>query len=88
MIPWRKNTPTSPKNIQELVFTVELAVAMMPRGVETIAFFMDFSKTSYSNMTGPAQSKEVLHILQMHYPERLGIAHAISGNSKFCVLIY
>jgi hypothetical protein len=81
MIPWRKNTATSTKNIQETVFTVELAITMMPRGVETIAFLVDFSKTNYSNMTSPSQSKEVLHILQMHYPERLGIAHAISGNS-------
>jgi hypothetical protein len=52
---------------------------MMPQGVETLALLTDFKHSSHSKNPGPRTGKEVLHILQTHYPERLGKALVING---------
>jgi len=79
LIPSRQNTNPSPRQIQQLVYSLERAVDMMPQGVETLSLLIDFKHSSNSKNPSPGTGKQVLHILQTHYPERLGKALVING---------
>jgi len=73
---------------------------MMPQGVQTLALLVDFKNSSNSKNPSAGTGKTVLHILQTHYPERLGKALVINGNASrsqsnltdnsphFCVVIF
>jgi hypothetical protein len=79
--PGLQNTDASPRQNQHLVFMVERAIEMMPPGQETLALLINFksSKTRTNTAPGIGQGREVLNILQTHYPERLGRALIING---------
>src|SRR5271170_7030877 len=79
LIPSRQNTNPSPRQIQQLVYSLERAVDMMPQGVETLALLVDFKHSSSSKNPSAGTGRTVLHILQTHYPERLGKALVING---------
>jgi hypothetical protein len=79
LIPSRQNTNPSPRQIQQLVFSLERAVDMMPQGVETLALLVDFKHSSSSKNPSASTGIQVLNILQMHYPERLGKALVINS---------
>ena len=79
LIPSRQNTDPSPRQIQQLVYSLERAVDMMPQGVQTLALLIDFKHSSNSKNPSAGTGKQVLHILQTHYPERLGKALVING---------
>ena len=57
---------------------------MMPQGVETLALLVDFKHSSNSKNPSPGTGIQVLHILQTHYPERLGKALVINC---ICIII-
>jgi len=80
--PGRQNTEPSPRQVQHLVFMLERNIDIMPVGQETIALLINFktSKTRSNTAPGIGQGREVLHILQTHYPERLGKALIINGE--------
>jgi CRAL/TRIO domain len=82
LIPSLQNTNPSPRQIQQLVYSLERAVDMMPQGVETLALLTDFKNSSNSKNPSAGTGKQVLHILQTHYPERLGKALVINGISR------
>lgn len=52
----------------------------MPGGVETLALLINFKQSKHRSNTAPGigQGREVLGILQTHYPERLGKALIIN----------
>ncbi|CDK24557.1 unnamed protein product [Kuraishia capsulata CBS 1993] len=75
----KQNTKASYKQIQNLIFYLERAIDFMPQGQDKLALCVDFK--SYPevamkgfNMPSVTVGKEVLHVLQYHYPERLGRA--------------
>lgn len=75
----RQNTKPSFRQIQHLIFMLETVIRFMPPGEDNLALCVDFK--SYpevalkgSNMPSVGVGKQVLHILQYHYPERLGRA--------------
>ncbi|KOS17191.1 CRAL-TRIO domain-containing protein [Escovopsis weberi] len=72
--PGRQNTHTSQRQVHHMFFMVERLIDVMPPGVETLALMINFkqSKTKYPQSVSMSMSREVLHILQNHYPERLG----------------
>jgi hypothetical protein len=80
--PGRQNTSTSPRQVQHLVFMLERVIDMMHPCQDTLALLINFkSSKSRSNTSPPlATGKEVLHILQTHYPERLGRACVINSE--------
>lgn len=82
MNPGRQNTEPSPKQVQHLVFMVERVIDIMKPGQETLALLINFkSSKNRTNTTPPlSQGREVLNILQTHYPERLGRALIINGE--------
>lgn len=83
--PGRQNTDSSPRQIHHLFYMVERVVDMMPPGVEMLSLMINFkpSKQRQNTSVPVSTAREVLHILQNHYPERLGKALIING--KFCV---
>lgn len=76
--PGRQNTKTSFRQVQHLVFMLERVIDFMPPGQDSLALLIDFKQ--YDDVQGHQTSKippvnvgrQVLHILQTHYPERLG----------------
>ncbi|KAF3760317.1 regulated by circadian rhythms/phosphatidylinositol transfer protein [Cryphonectria parasitica EP155] len=85
--PGRQNTAASHRQVEHLVFMLERTIELMPPGQETLALLINFkSGSGRSGNTSPpiSQAKEVLHILQTHYPERLGKALII--NMPFLVV--
>lgn len=78
--PGRQNTKTSFRQVQHLVFMLERVIDYMPPGQDSLALLIDFKQ--YDDVEGGHSSKippvhvgrQVLHILQTHYPERLGKA--------------
>jgi hypothetical protein len=80
--PGRQNTEPSPRQVQHLVFMVERVIEMMIPGQETLALLINFKSSKSRSNTAPGigQGREVLNILQTHYPERLGRALIINGK--------
>ncbi|SCU86453.1 LANO_0C08042g1_1 [Lachancea nothofagi CBS 11611] len=79
--PGRQNTKTSHRQVQHLVFMLERVIDFMPVGQDSLALLIDFKDhpdvpkvTGGSKIPPIGVGKEVLHILQTHYPERLGKA--------------
>lgn len=79
--PGRQNTATSHRQVQHLVYMLERVIDFMPPGQDSLALLIDFKdypdvpKVQGNSKIPPlGTGKEVLHILQTHYPERLGKA--------------
>lgn len=79
--PGRQNTKTSHRQVQHLVFFLEKVIDFMPSGQDSLALLIDFkqhpeiaSNVETSKVPPIGVGREVLHILQTHYPERLGKA--------------
>ncbi|GME86673.1 unnamed protein product [Ambrosiozyma monospora] len=75
----RQNTKTSFRQIQHLIYMLEKAIDYMPRGQDKLCLCVDFKKypefcTYESKVPAISVGKQVLGILQYHYPERLGRA--------------
>lgn len=72
-----QNTSASIRQVQHLVFMLERVIQFMPPGQDTLALLIDFKAAPEemnlsSKFPSLSISKQVLHILQNHYPERLG----------------
>ncbi|KAG7886339.1 hypothetical protein KL925_002765 [Ogataea polymorpha] len=79
--PGRQNTKTSFRQVQHLVFFLERVIDFMPSGQDSLALLIDFknhpeiaAQSETSKVPPLGVGKQVLHILQTHYPERLGKA--------------
>jgi len=86
--PARQNTEKSNRQVEHLVYMVERVLDIAPEGQETLALLVNFSSTSASKNPNIGQGKQVLNILQTHYPERLGRALVINSkqinNANYC----
>ncbi|QUC22422.1 uncharacterized protein UV8b_06663 [Ustilaginoidea virens] len=78
--PGRQNTDPSPRQVHHLVYMVERVIDVMPAGVEKLNLMINFkpSKQRQNTSVPISIAREVLHILQSHYPERLGKALIIN----------
>lgn len=76
--PGRQNTKATHLQVQHLVYMLERVIDFMPSGQDQLALLIDFKPTNVSKNGSKLPSigtgREVLHILQTHYPERLGKA--------------
>lgn len=78
--PGRQNTKTSDRQVQHLVYMLERVIDYMPAGQDSLALLIDFKqyddvKNEHASKIPPIGiGRQVLHILQTHYPERLGKA--------------
>ncbi|KAG2732461.1 hypothetical protein G9P44_004878 [Scheffersomyces stipitis] len=76
--PGRQNTKTSQRQVQHLVYMLERVIDYMPSGQDSLALLIDFKAHPVGTQGGKIPpigiGRQVLHILQTHYPERLGRA--------------
>ncbi|KAM9928370.1 hypothetical protein OXX59_001870 [Metschnikowia pulcherrima] len=76
--PGRQNTKTSQRQVQHMVYMLERVIDFMPSGQDSLALLIDFKASpagTVSNKIPPVNiGRQVLNILQTHYPERLGKA--------------
>lgn len=74
MRPGMQNTVSEENNIKHLVYLLENAVLNLSDGQEQMSWLIDFTGFSFSTKISTKTAREIIHILQGHYPERLGIA--------------
>ncbi|KAF9178635.1 hypothetical protein BGZ51_001551 [Haplosporangium sp. Z 767] len=77
MKPRLENTSASAAQIRHVVFHLEVALALMPEGVQNLCIIIDFAGSSMTKNPGVAIAREIIHVLGSHYPERLGKAYII-----------
>lgn len=75
--PHKQNTKEPKKQLHHLVFMLERCIDLMAPGVETLALLVNFKDSRRGQNASVSQGREVLSILQNHYPERLGRALVI-----------
>lgn len=76
--PGKQNTKTSHRQVQHLVYMLEKTIDFMPSGQDSWALLIDFKQSPEGKEGGKippvGTGRQVLHIFQTHYPERLGRA--------------
>ena len=80
LLPQNQNTKESPKQVEHLVYMLERTIDVHPPGQEGLALLIDFKNSSAGGNPSVGLAKQVLHILQNHYPERLGRALLSNGR--------
>lgn len=81
LLPQNQNTKPSQKQVQHLVYMLERTLDLHPAGQEGLALLIDFRNTGAGGTPPMWIAKQVLDILQNHYPERLG--RALLTHCKF-----
>lgn len=73
MRPGCQNTKSTKGQIRYLVYCMENAILNLPPDQEQMVWLIDFHGFNMSNISVKV-TKETAHVLQDHYPERLGVA--------------
>eukprot|EP00188_Purpureofilum_apyrenoidigerum_P000497 Plantae.Rhodophyta-Purpureofilum_apyrenoidigerum.ctg12151.p1 GENE.Plantae.Rhodophyta-Purpureofilum_apyrenoidigerum.ctg12151~~Plantae.Rhodophyta-Purpureofilum_apyrenoidigerum.ctg12151.p1 ORF type:complete len:296 (-),score=69.50 Plantae.Rhodophyta-Purpureofilum_apyrenoidigerum.ctg12151:266-1153(-) len=83
MKPRNQNTKDTTANIQHLVYSLERTCANAVSPQEKMVLILDFKGYGLRNAPSVKVMKETLHILQNHYPERLGLAICVEAPALF-----
>lgn len=81
LLPSNQNTEKSDRQIQHLVFMLERVIDIMGPDQETLALVVNYKESKSGQNATFGQAKQTLNILQNHYPERMGRALVINGES-------
>ncbi|KAK9742574.1 hypothetical protein RND81_03G183200 [Saponaria officinalis] len=73
MRPCRQNSSNVAGQMKYLVYCIENAMLNLPAGEEEMIWVVDFWNFKISNISMKV-TKELAHILQNYYPQRLGVA--------------
>lgn len=89
--PGRQNTTPSHRQVQCLVYLLERTIDFMPSGQDQLALVIDFQSVKGmpkrdNKIPSLSTGREVLSILQNHYPERLG--KALMLNIPWAVWVF
>ncbi|WVZ26675.1 hypothetical protein V8G54_005219 [Vigna mungo] len=74
MRPGMQNTTSAEDNIRHLVYLLENAILNLQEGQEQMSWLIDFTGLSMNTSISVKTARDIIHILQNHYPERLAIA--------------
>ncbi|KAE9607758.1 hypothetical protein Lal_00013382 [Lupinus albus] len=74
MRPGMQNTTSAENNIKHLVYLLENAILNLSEGQEQMSWLIDFTGFSLSTNVSIKTARDIIHILQNHYPERLAIS--------------
>ncbi|GLT80010.1 hypothetical protein SLA2020_514730 [Shorea laevis] len=74
MRPGMQNTRSAEDNIRHLVYLLENAILNLAEGQEQMSWLIDFTGFSLSTYVPVKTARDIIYILQNHYPERLAIA--------------
>ncbi|OIV93752.1 hypothetical protein TanjilG_07655 [Lupinus angustifolius] len=72
--PGMQNTASAENNIKHLVYLLENAILNLSEGQEQMSWLIDFTGFSLSTNVSIKTARDIIYILQNHYPERLAIA--------------
>ncbi|KAG8806061.1 hypothetical protein FRC18_006307 [Serendipita sp. 400] len=81
VFPGRQTTQETARQIQYHTFIFERALDLTPPGVETVSLLVNYADRSGQNtgaLTSISKARQVIDIVQNHYPERLGKAYVIN----------
>ncbi|XP_073281210.1 uncharacterized protein [Primulina huaijiensis] len=73
MRPGKQNTTYPEGNIRHLVYLMENAILSLPEGQEQMSWLIDFNGWSLNTNVPIKTARDIIYILQNHYPERLAI---------------
>lgn len=73
MRPGMQNSTSPEGNIRHLVYLIENAVLNLPEGQEQMSWLIDFSGWSLNTNIPISTARDIIYVLQNHYPERLGL---------------
>ncbi|XWS29297.1 hypothetical protein CRYUN_Cryun24cG0016700 [Craigia yunnanensis] len=74
MRPGMQNTTSAENNIHHLVYLLENAIMNLSEGQEQMSWLIDFTGFSLKTNIPVRTARDIIYILQSHYPERLAIA--------------
>ncbi|XP_074295222.1 uncharacterized protein LOC141623079 [Silene latifolia] len=74
MRPGKQNTTSTEGNIRHLVYMLENAILNLPEGQEQMCWMIDYTGFSMSTNISVRTTRDIINILQNHYPERLAVA--------------
>lgn len=74
MRPGMQNTTPGRGSIRHLVYLVENAILNLPEGQEQMSWLIDFTGLSYKNCVSVKTAREIINILQNHYPGTIALA--------------
>ncbi|ESW28033.1 hypothetical protein PHAVU_003G253300 [Phaseolus vulgaris] len=72
--PGMQNTTSAEDNIRHLVYLLENAILNLSEGQEQMSWLIDYTGLSLNTNISLKTARDIIHILQNHYPERLAIA--------------
>ncbi|CAA2946962.1 random slug 5-like [Olea europaea subsp. europaea] len=73
MRPGKQNSASPEGNIRHLVYLMENAILNLPEGQEQMSWLIDFNGWSLNTNIPIKTARDIIYILQNHYPERLAI---------------
>lgn len=86
-----QNSKSTKGQIKYLVYCMENAILNLPPDQEQMVWLIDFHGFNMSHISVKV-TKETAHVLQDHYPERLGVAILYNApkffEPFFAVIIY
>ncbi|MBA0793794.1 hypothetical protein Gohar_018177 [Gossypium harknessii] len=74
MRPGMQNTKSADNNIRHLVYLLENAIMNLAEGQEQMSWLIDFTGFSLNTSIPIKVARDIVYILQGHYPERLAVA--------------
>ncbi|MBA0707013.1 hypothetical protein Golax_019095, partial [Gossypium laxum] len=74
MRPGMQNTKSAENNIRHLVYLLENAIMNLDEGQEQMSWLIDFTGFSLNTSIPIKVARDIVYILQGHYPERLAVA--------------
>ncbi|ORY39582.1 CRAL/TRIO domain-containing protein [Rhizoclosmatium globosum] len=80
IIPARDKSKDPERSLRFLVFLIEKITKLMPKGIEKMAVIVDYAGIGFFNGTPINVATKYLHVLQNHYPERLGVLCVVNPS--------
>ncbi|MED6155671.1 hypothetical protein PIB30_007181 [Stylosanthes scabra] len=68
-----QNIASPEDDLRHLVYLLENAILNLPEGQEQMTWLLDFDGFSLSTNIPIKTSRDIIYVLQNHYPERLGV---------------
>ncbi|OIV92714.1 hypothetical protein TanjilG_25146 [Lupinus angustifolius] len=86
MRPGMQNTASPENNIRHLVYMMENTILNLLDGAEQMSWLIDFTGFSLSTNVPIKTARDIIYILQNHYPERLAVAFLYNPPRLFQAL--
>lgn len=74
MRPGMQNTNSPEDNVRHIVYLLENSILNLPEGQGQMSWLIDFTGFSLSTNISIKAARDIINILQNHYPERLALA--------------